>query len=111
MATEHKEDNEDYYRDPNPARYPAHQLEPAVQATFTSQPNFPTRSIDVFACRSTLGNLLRFVRKVEKPFRMLIQVVRHLIFFIRKGNSPTELIASARGFGHTFPDVYTTRER
>ena len=30
------------------------------------------------------------------------------VFFTRRENSPTELIPDVRGFGHTFPEAYTT---
>ncbi|KAL9125847.1 MAG: hypothetical protein Q9217_005012 [Psora testacea] len=85
-------------------------MEPAVQAIFTSKPDFPGTSIDVFACNSTLGNLLRFVRKVDKPFRILVETVGGTVFFVRRENSPTELLHDVRGFGHTFPEAYTTWE-
>jgi hypothetical protein len=63
---------------------------------------------DVFACGSTLGNLLRFVRGVEKAFRFCVEVVGNTVFLIRKENDPKELIKGVRGFGHSFPDAYTT---
>ena len=107
-TTKLKEDDGNYFRDPNAARYSAHPIEPAVQAIFTSQPDFPTNSIDVFACSSTLGNLLRFVRKVDKSFRILVEAVGDTVFFVRRENSPTELIPGVTGFGHTFPEAYTT---
>ena len=109
-TTKLKEDNGNYFRDPNAARYPAHPIEPAVQAIYASQPDFPTTSIDLFACGSTLGNLLRFVRKVDKSFRILVEAVGDTVFFVRRENSPTELIPGVTGFGHTFPDAYTTWE-
>jgi hypothetical protein len=55
-----------------------------------------------------MGNLLRFVRKVDKPFRFLAEVVGNTVFFTRRENSPTELIPDVRGYGHTFPEAYTT---
>ena len=85
-------------------------MEPAVQAIYASQPDFPTTSIDLFACGSTLGNLLRFVRKVDKSFRILVEAVGDTVFFVRRENSPTELIPGVTGFGHTFPEAYTTWE-
>ena len=109
-TTKLKEDDGNYFRDPNAARYSAHPIEPAVQAIFASQPDFPTTSIDVFACSSTLGNLLRFVRKVDKSFRILVEAVGDTVFFVRRENSPTELIPGVTGFGHTFPEAYTTWE-
>ena len=109
-TTKLKEDDGNYFRDPNAARYSAHPIEPAVQAIFASQSDFPTTSIDIFACSSTLGNLLRFVRKVDKSFRILAEAVGDTVFFVRRENSPTELIPGVTGFGHTFPEAYTTWE-
>ena len=105
-----KEDGGNYFRDKNAARYPAHPIQPAVEAIFASQPNFPAASVHVFACSSTLGNLLRFVRGVNKPFRILVEVVGDTVFFVRRENSPTELIPDVRGYGHSFPEAYTTWE-
>ena len=62
---------------------------------------------DVFACGSTLGNLLRFVRGVDKAFRLCVEVIGNTVFLIRKENDPKELIEGVRGFGHSFPDAYT----
>jgi len=39
---------------------------------------------------------------------MLIEVVGDTVFFLRRENSPTELIPGVHGFGHTFPEAYTT---
>lgn len=39
---------------------------------------------------------------------MLVQVVGDTIFLIRRENSPTQLIPGVRGYGHTFPESYTT---
>jgi hypothetical protein len=57
-----------------------------------------------------MGNLLRFVRSIDKPFRFSVEVVGNTVFFIRKENDPRELIEGIRGFGHTFPEAYTTWE-
>jgi hypothetical protein len=51
---------------------------------------------------------LRFVRGQDKLFRILVEVVDGTVFFIRRENSPTERIPNVRGFGHTFPEHYTT---
>ncbi|KAH0562482.1 hypothetical protein GP486_002828 [Trichoglossum hirsutum] len=103
-----KEDSGEYFRDPNAARFPNYPTEPAVHAIFSQQPDFSASSIDIFACGSTMGNLLRFVRKIDKPFRFLVEVVGNTVFFIRRENSPTELIPRVYGYGHTFPEAYTT---
>lgn len=105
-----KEDSGNYFRDPNAARYPRYPSEPAVQALLIEQPDFPTTSVDVFACGNTMANLLRFVRKMDRSFRFLVEVVGGTVFFIRRENSPTEVIPDVRGYGHTFPEAYTTWE-
>lgn len=67
-----------------------------------------SRQIDVVACGSTIGNLLRFLQGEDKPFRILIKLVGETAFFIRRENSPRELIPGVHGYGHTFPEAYTT---
>ncbi|KAL1838402.1 hypothetical protein VTJ49DRAFT_2686 [Mycothermus thermophilus] len=105
-----KEDRGTYYRDKNAARYPKHPIEPAAVALLRADPSVPT-DVDVFACGSTLGNLLRFVRGQDKSFRMLAYLVKDTVFLVRRENSPTELIPDVRGFGHSFPEANTTWER
>lgn len=68
------------------------------------------RRTDVFACGSTLGNLLRFIRGEDRHFRMLVELVGETVFFIRRENSPRELIPDVKGYGHAFPEAYTTWE-
>ncbi|KAF4541080.1 Geranylgeranyl pyrophosphate synthetase [Lasiodiplodia theobromae] len=103
-----EEDSGVYYRDVNAARCPEHPMELAVR-TFAARTTKPsTQDVDIFACGSTLGNLLRFVRKVDKPFRFTVEAVGNTVFFVRKENSPTETMEGVRGYGHTFPDAYTT---
>jgi hypothetical protein len=104
-----KEDRGTYYRDKNAARYPKHPIEPAVVAALRSEPIIPAE-VNLFACGSTLGNLLRFVRGQDKAFRMLVYLVENTIFLVRRENSPTEVIPDVRGFGHTFPEANTTWE-
>ncbi|TLS23907.1 hypothetical protein PpBr36_09101 [Pyricularia pennisetigena] len=97
------------YRDQNAAGFPKHPMEPAILATLETAPDFlAEHSIDVIACGSTMGNLLRFVKGQDKMFRMLVQVVDDSVFLIRRENSPTELIPDIQGFGHSFPENYTT---
>ena len=66
------------------------------------------RSVDIVACGSTLGNLLRFIRGEDKQFRMLVQLVEGAVFFIRREN--TMYIPDVKGYGHSFPESYTTWE-
>jgi hypothetical protein len=105
-----KEDEGDFFRDPNAARFPSYPTEPAVKAIYRVNPAFPASTINIFACGSTLGNLLRFVREVDKPFRFNVERVGNTVFFVRKENSPRELITGIHGYGHTFPEAYTTWE-
>ena len=79
-----------------------------MQSILVGHENFDTQKIDLFACSSTLGNLLRFVRKADKPFRFFVEAVGKTVFFTRHENSPTQLIEGVRGYGHTFPETYTT---
>lgn len=100
-------DNGQYFRDPNAARYSKHPVEPAVAAVLAMDPAI-SRDVDIFACGSTLGNLLRFIRGEDKQFRMLVEVVEGAVFFIRRENTARELIPNVKGYGHSFPEAYTT---
>lgn len=106
-----EEDRGIFFRDPNAARFPTFPTEPAVEAILHTKPEFPTEEIDIFGCGSTLGNLLHFVRGVDKPFRFHLQTVGNTVFFVRKENDPRETIDGVRGYGHTFPEAYTTWEK
>ena len=55
-----------------------------------------------------MGNLLRFVRQVDKPFRFNFELIGDTVFFVRKEKDPKEIIEDVRGYGHTFPEAYTT---
>lgn len=83
-------------------------MQPSVEAILAQNPDFPTESIDIVACGSTLGNLLRFVRGIDREYRMLVEVVGSTVFLVRRENSPTQTIPDVRGFGHSFPEAYTT---
>jgi hypothetical protein len=72
-----------------------------------ADPDLPT-SVDVFACKSTVDNLLRFVRGEDKPFRILVEKIGNTVFFVRREHSPTGLTAGVDGFGHAFPEAYTS---
>lgn len=103
------EDSGEYFRDRNAARYPAHPIEPAVVAALSDAPEqCDGADVDLVACSSTMGNLLRFLRREQKPFRILVEEIGDTMFFIRREKSPTEKIPDVRGFGHTFPEHYTT---
>ena len=103
-----KPDSEDVFRDINAARYSSYPLEPAVRALKAMQPEFDLRSVDIVGCGSTMGNLLSFAGSQSKPFRFDVDAIGDTLFFVRKGKSPTELITGLQGYGHTFPEAYTT---
>ncbi|EUC41435.1 hypothetical protein COCMIDRAFT_8863 [Bipolaris oryzae ATCC 44560] len=105
-----KEDSGQYFRDLNAAKNPSYPMAPAVNAVLEQDYRYRTDDIDIFACGSTLGNLLRFARGVDKPFRFNLQVINRTVFLVRKENDPKELIEGVRGYGHTFPEAYTTWE-
>ncbi|OBT68860.1 hypothetical protein VE03_02065 [Pseudogymnoascus sp. 23342-1-I1] len=102
------QDKGDVFRDINAAHYPSYPIEPALRSIIALQPDFDLHSVDLVGCGSTIGNLLRFAGSQARPFRFDVDVVRDAIFFVRRENSPTELIKDVRGYGHTFPEGYTT---
>ncbi|KAL6903162.1 hypothetical protein GGI43DRAFT_334584 [Trichoderma evansii] len=104
-----QEDNGVYYRDHNSTFFPKHPLEPAIISVMKMHPD--SFDIDVVCCNSTLGNLSRFVRGVEGTFRMLVEVVGKTVHLVRRENSPNEQMIGVRGYGHAFPEAYTTWAR
>lgn len=110
-ATQHKLKKDDrngiYYRDPNAAAYPRHPNESAV-VSITNMSQNSTKSLELFACGSTLGNLLRFIQGSDKPFRLLVNVIGDVVHLVRRERSPFETIQGIKGYGHTFPEANTT---
>jgi hypothetical protein len=103
-----KPDSGDVFRDINAARYAAYPLEPTFRSLQVMQPHYNLRAVDVVGCGSTIGNLLRYAGSESKPFRFDVDVIGDTVLFIRKESSPTELITGLQGYGHTFPEAYTT---
>ncbi|KAM5356654.1 hypothetical protein ACJ41O_003300 [Fusarium nematophilum] len=101
-------DDGQYFRDINAASYPKHPLEPTVVSVMKMNPD--PLPVNIVACGSTLGNLLRFARGVDedRSFRILVELVGDTVHLIRRENSAKELIPGIRGYGHTFPETYTT---
>lgn len=106
----------------------------AVNKSFTSNSSADAESglspIDIVACNSVLGNLFRFVcgdgdmnirslfpfnrfSHVQRNtmgldrFRILVEVVRHSVFFIRRENDARDTIPCIIGYGHTFLEACT----
>ncbi|KAJ4130207.1 hypothetical protein NW768_007190 [Fusarium equiseti] len=102
------EDSGDYYRDMNAAFYPKHPMEPAIISVMKMHPE--PMPVSIVACGSSIGNLLRFARGVDLDncFRILVEKIGNTVHFIRRKNTPNETIKGIRGFGHTFPEAYTT---
>lgn len=107
-ASQLREDSGRYFRDRNAASFPDHPLEPAIATVLQMNPEHIP--VDIFACCSTLGNLLRYIQGDDRGFRILVEMVGDTAHFVRRENSPKELIPDVRGYGHTFPDAYTTWE-
>ncbi|KAI6815895.1 hypothetical protein KC332_g5240 [Hortaea werneckii] len=103
-----QKDSGEFFRDKNAARFPNHPLEPTVRAIFLQNSLFDPAEIDIFACGSTFGNLLRFVRQEDKTFRFVVEKVGRTFFFPRCENTPHEMIPDVRGYGHSFPKAYNS---
>ncbi|KAI5468108.1 hypothetical protein BGZ63DRAFT_338166, partial [Mariannaea sp. PMI_226] len=102
------QDTGDYYRDINAASYPPHPLEPAIVSIMKMNPK--PLPVNIVACGSTIGNLLRFVgvSTSDKTVRILVEAIGETVHFVRREKSPKELIKDIKGYGHTFPEAYTT---
>lgn len=57
-----------------------------------------------------MGNLIRFANSDERTFRFYVELIGNTLFLVRKENSPRQLIEGVRGYGHTFPEAYTSWE-
>lgn len=101
-------DSGQYYRDENAARFQEHPIEPVVLSVFHMNSNFDPSTIDIVACGSTMGDLLRFVRGKSEGFSFVVQIIGRTAFFVRRNLCPTELIGGIHGFGHSFVDANTT---
>lgn len=60
------QDPGEYLRDQSAGRFPDHPVEPAVKTVLAQNPDFETEAVDIFACTSTLGNLIRFLKGQDK---------------------------------------------
>ena len=105
------EDGGIYFRDQNNARFPTLPSEPAVRAILNQNPEFDLAEIGVFGCGNTIGSLLSFARDEERTFRFGVELVHNSLFLVRKTNTVRETIEEVRGYGHTFPEAYTSWER
>lgn len=112
-----EEDHETVYRDINAAMSSAHSFDATAAAVMTlaaaskspdPDNHLDLSKIDLIACASTIGNLLRFARQKAKRFRILVYQIENKVHLIRREDTPKEIIEGIHGFGHTFPEAYTT---
>jgi hypothetical protein len=82
-------------------------MEPTILALLDAEPDLAAK-LDLVVCGSTFGNLLRFVKGDDKRFRILVESINDTVFFVRREKSPTEKIENIYGYGHTFPEAYTS---
>lgn len=103
-----KEDADTYYRDVNAA----HNLQGPWQATVdTMMRQAQSKSFDILACGSTLGNLLRFVGGKQQSCRLLVNNIGGVVHLTRRESTPKATIPDIYGYGHTFPEAYTTWDK
>ena len=106
-----QEDSGEYYRDPNAARYPKHPNEPAIRALFQVNPDYDCSKIQVVGCGNTFGCLLSVCRvSDDRTFEFGVERIGNTIFLVRQ-TAPGELIGDVYGYGHSFPEAYTTWPR
>jgi hypothetical protein len=106
-----QEDSGKYYRDPNAARYPKHPNEPAIRALLQVNPDYDCSNIQVVGCGNTLGCLLSVCSvSDDRTFEFGVERVGNTIFLVRQ-TAPGQLIENVYGYGHSFPEAYTTWSR
>lgn len=71
-------------------------------------PDFDLTSVSIFGCGNTVGSLLSFARNEDRTFRFGVELLGETLFLVRKTNKPGELIEDVRGYGHSFPEAYTS---
>ncbi|EEQ91734.2 uncharacterized protein BDCG_06854 [Blastomyces dermatitidis ER-3] len=103
-----KEDAGDYFREPNSARWPKYPIEPAIRAVFDRNPKFNGKTINIVTCAGMMGCLFKFASSAEWEFQCFVHRVGDTLFLVRKERTPKELIQGVYGYGHTFPEAYTS---
>jgi hypothetical protein len=110
MQQRSKGDSKQYFRNPNAAKYPDYPTASVLRTVIEADPEFDAASTNLFACRNTLGNLLRFAHGIDKAFHFNAKVISKTLFSIRKENNSKEVIKDIRGFSNTFPKAYIAWE-
>ncbi|KAK2808788.1 hypothetical protein FQN50_004461 [Emmonsiellopsis sp. PD_5] len=106
-----REDSGEFFRDPNSARWPEYPMEPAIRAVFDRHPDFDGNKIDIVTCAGTLGQLFRFASSKFRDFQFGAHLIGETLFLVRKEITPNALIEGVHGYGHTFPEDYTSWDR
>lgn len=71
-------------------------------------PDYECPKIDIVGCGNTLGSLLSACRLAEdRTFNFGAERVGNTLFLVRQ-TSAGQLIEDVRGYGHSFPEAYTT---
>jgi hypothetical protein len=81
-------------------------IEPAFKALLAMHPDFNLLLLNIVNCENILRNLLHFCKRLDKDFRFDVDLIKNIVFFIRKKSSPTVLISNICGYGHTFPEAH-----
>ena len=74
-------------------------------------PDYACPTVNIFGCGNTIGSLLSACRQSdERTFNFGAEKIGDTVFLDRQ-TPPGELIEGVRGYGHTFPEAYTTWPR
>ncbi|OAX81984.1 hypothetical protein ACJ72_03675 [Emergomyces africanus] len=106
-----KEDAGDYFREPNAARWPKYPMEPAIRAIFDRNPEFDGKTIHIVTCAGIMGSLFKFASSAAWDFQCFAHLVGDTVFLVRKERTPKELIQGVYGYGHTFPEAFTSWDK
>ncbi|SPN99808.1 uncharacterized protein DNG_02660 [Cephalotrichum gorgonifer] len=96
--------------DRNGYHSPKHPFEATALSILHAKPEPPEIDFDFVCASASLGYLISFCLGGNefRPFRALVEVVGGAVHLFRRDNSPAELIPDVQGYGHTFPDAYTS---
>ncbi|KAG6114824.1 hypothetical protein E4U14_001194 [Claviceps sp. LM454 group G7] len=101
----------------NAVRLPGSPMAPIFRATFTTDPSFDVRPMDVISDRHNIRKLLSFIdpgseRNKSDPFNLKLEMVRNSLLLCRHEKVVTRYIGRDvfQGYGHEFEKAYTTSQ-
>ncbi|KAG6111041.1 hypothetical protein E4U13_005088 [Claviceps humidiphila] len=101
----------------NAVRLPRSPMAPIFTATFTTNPSFDVRPMDVISDRHNIRKLLSFIdpgseRYKNKKFNLKLEVVRNTLLLSRHEKAVTCYFGRNifHGHGHEFEKAYTTNQ-